>query len=481
MKAIVVGAGGTSRELLRRLGERWDVTLVDTDEDRLTLAKELRAVETLVGDGSSRLTLKRAGLDEADAVIAASNDDDANLEVVRHALDSGVMRVVAIAADPERMQDYRDLDVTAFAPDSLVARNIEVQLEPRRVASTTFADGKAEAIEFVISPDSPVRGKALRELHSESWVVAAVLREGQLIVPHGYTRLEARDRVTVVGSAQDYATIVHVFTSGESRFPLNYGKNVLVAMDGVAQIDGIFAEAMSLVRNTEAETLVVAHRDPETTRDDAIKERIASILEGTREAAEGIELEYRAVDGPAEQGILEVTRSESIGIVVVAAPSGGELTGRVRVARALNRVREIDRPVLFSRGTHPYASIVAPARRTPAGEAAGRAAIDIAATTGAALVGVAVVPPSFVSGAGAVEDARRAAAWLREEAAVQGLAVRRKIRQGNPIRVIEEIGNAGSLVVLPLPAARSTVFRPTIAEHVLRRTRVSTLLVPRRD
>ncbi|MBT8214617.1 MAG: NAD-binding protein [Acidimicrobiia bacterium] len=481
MKAIVVGAGGTSRELLRRLGERWDVTLIDTDEGRLELAAELRAVDTLVGDGSSRLVLKRAGLEEADAVIAASNDDDANLEAVGHAMESGVMRIVAVAADPERLGDYRDLDITAFAPDSLVARNIETQLEPRRVASTTFADGKAEAIEFVISPDSPVRGKALRELHSESWVVAAVLRDGQLIVPHGYTRLEARDRVTVVGSAQDYATIVHVFTSGESRFPLNYGKNVLVAVSSVDDIAGPFAEAMSLVRNSEAETLVVAHRDPASTRDDSMIEEINSVIEAARDAAEGVELEFRPVDGAANQGLFEVPQSESIGVVVVPAPSGGDVAGRIRVARALNSLREIDRPVLFSRATHPYSSIVAPARRTAAGESAGRAAIDIAATTGATLAGVAVVPPSFVSGAGAIEDARRATAWLREEAAVQGITVRRKIRQGNPIRVIEELANAASLVVLPFPNNRSTVFRPAIAEHVLRRTRVSTLLVPQRD
>ncbi|NNC75388.1 MAG: hypothetical protein HKN93_07730 [Acidimicrobiia bacterium] len=481
MKAIVVGAGGTSRELLRRLGERWDITLIDTDEERLALAAQLRAVDTLTGDGSSRLVLKRAGLETADALIAASNDDDANLEAVSHAMELGVMRILAIAADPERLSDYRDLDITAFSPDSLVARNIEVQLEPRRVASTTFADGKAEAIEFVISPDSPVRGKALRELHSESWVVAAVLREGQLIVPHGYTRLEARDRVTVVGSAQDYATIVHVFTSGESRFPLNYGKNVLVALETLDDIAGPFNEAMSLVRNSEAETLVVVHRDPASTRDDSLIERINQVTEAAHEAAEGVEVEYRPVNGPASQGLFEVPQSESIGVVVVPAPAGGELTGRIRVARTLNSLREIDRPVLFSRNTQPYASIVAPARRTPAGEAAGRAAIDIASTTGASLVGVAVVPPSFVSGAGAIEDARRAAAWLREEAAVQGIAVRRKIRQGNPIRVLEELGNAGSLVVLPFPDARSTVFRPTIAEHVLRKSRVSTLLVPQRD
>ena len=148
MRAIVVGAGGTTRELLRRLGERWDVVVVEADESRLALAEGIRDFERVIGDGSSAVVLRRAGLDGADAVIAGTPDDDANLEALRIAQEAGVLRVVGIAADPERLPDYRTLGVPVFAPDSITARNVEVLLEPRRVASTTFAQGKAEAIEF---------------------------------------------------------------------------------------------------------------------------------------------------------------------------------------------------------------------------------------------------------------------------------------------------------------------------------------------
>ena len=76
MKAIVVGAGGATRELLRRLGESWDVTVIESSEKRLNDIKEIKGIQTVHGDGTSRLILQRSGLGEADAVVATSNDDE---------------------------------------------------------------------------------------------------------------------------------------------------------------------------------------------------------------------------------------------------------------------------------------------------------------------------------------------------------------------------------------------------------------------
>lgn len=53
MRAIVVGAGGTTRELLRRLGELWDVSVIDTDPLRFAAAEGIRKFDAIVGDGSS--------------------------------------------------------------------------------------------------------------------------------------------------------------------------------------------------------------------------------------------------------------------------------------------------------------------------------------------------------------------------------------------------------------------------------------------
>lgn len=479
MKVIIVGAGGATRELLRRLGELWEVVVVDVDAGRLEELRDVRPVETRVGDGSSAIVLERAGLEEADALVAAAHDDDVNLEAIRLASAAGLLRVIGIAAEPERVADYRAAGADVVSPDERAARFIELHLEPRRVVSTAFAEGKAEAIEFWISPDSTVRDKRLADLHSETWIVAAVLRDGELIVPHGDTELRAGDRVTVVGAASDYATIVRTFTAGESRFPLNFGRKVAVALTTEADVDGPVAEALNLVRNSQAEGLLVVHRDPATVRDPSTGDEIGDLLDKLTARVEGVDVELVPVRGPGKELVLRATE-ESVGLVVVPAPAAGTLIGRFRCARTVNTYGAAGLPLLLSRGTHPYGSIVVPARRTPAGEAAGRAGIDLARSSGATLVGVAAVAPAFV-GEDDLDDARRAAAWLREEAAVQGVTVRRRIRRGNPVRIMEELAAEAGLLVLAMPDLPMNPFVPGVVGHLVQRVSCSVLLVPARS
>ena len=478
MRGIIVGAGGTTRELLRRLGEVWEVVVVDTDAARLETAEGVRQCTVIVGDGSSAITLRDAGMADADAVIAATNDDDRNLEVVRLAVEAGVPRIVAVAADPERLPDYRHLGVQAFAPDQLTARHVEVTLEPRRVSSTAFADGKAEAIEFQITPDAPVRGKRLRDLHSETWVVAAMLRDGKLIVPHGSTVIEAGDRVTVVGAAAEFGGIVKAFTSGHSSFPLAYGRKVVVALDGEGDLEGAVGEAISFVRNSQAEQLSIVHRDPEAERDPSRAEEIAELLTKLEARTEGIDVELRPTGEALPAAVVGLAEGESVGTIVVPAPKAGRLLGRRRLAATITRYGAAGVPVLLARGRYPYTGVLAPARHTPSGELAGRAAIDVARSSGATLTGVAVVGPSFVSSVDTLDEARASIAWLREEAAVQGITIKRRVRRGNPVRVFEELAASESLLTLAMPPLPASTWRPGITGYLCQSVAISVLLVP---
>ncbi len=479
MRALLIGARGPGRELLRRLSDVWDVVLIDTDPTALQAAEGLRDFVSVVGDGSSQVVLKRAGLDNAAAVVAASFDDDRNLEALRIAREAGVLRTVAIAHDPTRIDDYRELGVPVVSADTLAARSAEVLIEPRRVISTTFAEGKAEALEFRIAPDAPVRGKRIQELHAGSWVIAAVLRGGELIIPKGPTRLEVGDRVTVVGAAAEFPRIVEVFTSGESRFPLNFGRKVGVVLDSADDFDLAVGEAIDLVRNTPAEGLVVLHRDPETVAGAGERDVLAALLEELKSRTDGLEMSARPVAGSLEDALVALPTAESIGMIVTTLEPGTSLWARRRIANKMKRYGAPGVPVLLARGRHPYASVLVPARRTVAGDSAARAAIDIARTSSASLVGVSVVAPAFASGQQAVDDARESTEWLREEAAVHSVQVRRRVRRGNPVRVIVDLAGAVSLLVISLPARGITTLRPDVAGHLLGRVGASVLLVPR--
>ena len=477
MRAVIVGVGATARDLVRRLGDNWEIVLVDPNEAKLVQASEIRDVETIIGDGSSSLTLRRADVDSAAVVVAASASDDVNLEVARLAKEAGVEQIVGLVRSPTRTEEYHVLGVETIVPASLSARGLEVAMEPRKVASTTFANGKAEAIEFEITPDSPVQGKALKEIHSELWVVAAILRNGKLVVPHGTTKILTGDRVTVVGSAADFAQVVRTFAGGVSRFPLNFGQYVVVGLERPEDRDGVVAEAAYFVRNSNAVGLIVVHRDPGALRNAAAAQMLASVVGTLTNKHLGVEVTLRPFPGDLTEGIMEVAAQESVGVVAASMPTRSLMRPYSAIPSVLNRLRHAKAPILLTKGDASFDEIVAPARRTISGDTAGRAAIDIARRAGCKVIGVAVASPVFM-GSDDLMEKRNATAWLRREASVQDVHVERHVVRGNPVKVLAETTRARSLLVVSMPSGRVSRVRPGMAVWAASRGEGSVLFVP---
>ncbi|MFH1329817.1 MAG: NAD-binding protein [Actinomycetota bacterium] len=440
MKAIVVGASGVTRELTRRLGPIWDVTVVDPDPGRLDGARQAGAIATLQGDGSSRVTLRRAGLGEADAVVAATLDDDVNLEVCRLARQAGCLRVVALAAAPERLADYRCMGVEAHLV-TLGARDLEALLDPEVVSSTTLAAGHSEAVEFRIGAGSPVKGLRLRDMGNAPWLVASILRGDCLIVPHGNTVLEEGDAVTVVGDASDYPRILRAFLATEARFPLEWGRGVAVSLDGTDDVAMVF-EALALARATSAAVTVVVHRSADTARDEAHAAEIAAAAEIVEQMAEHVEVRWCPIPGPPSRSLASIVRDRSIGVVVLPSPRPGLLV-RLRARRALRSVR-LGRPVLFASGTPSYGRIVVPVEGEGAGRADGVAA-DLAA---GGRLPLAALP--------------------------------RHLLVGTERRTPAEPGVPTDLIVLDWPTGGPGRWPSHLAAHLLARAGCSVLLVPER-
>jgi Trk K+ transport system NAD-binding subunit len=477
MRAVIVGAGESSRDLIRRLGDNWDVVVVDPDEGRLETILEIRDVEAVVGDGSSAVVLNKAGIASAAVLVAATGSDDVNLEAARLAQRADVEHIVALVRLPSRRGEYQDLGVETIAPALLSARALEIAMEPRKVVSTTFADGKAEAIEFEITPDSPVQGKALKEIHSELWVVAAILREGGLVVPHGSTRLLTGDRVTVVGAAASFSQVVRTFAGGVSRFPLNFGQQVLVALDspssGVAEI----AEAAHFVRNSNAVGLIIVHREPDSIKSAAIAEVVAESLQTLTTERLDVEVTLRPTSGNLGNATISIASDESVGMIVAPMPQRSFFKPFSAIPSILNRFRPAGVPVLLTKGGTEFNEIIAPARRTISGDTAGRAAIDIARTAGTKVIGVAVANPVFMGGDDLMQK-RSATAWLRREASVQDVDVERHVVRGNPVKVLSGATHTDSLLVISMPTTVVSRLRPGIGVWTASRSNGSVLFVP---
>jgi Trk K+ transport system NAD-binding subunit len=471
MRVIVVGAGSTTRAVLERLGERWDVVVVDQDAERLARLVSIRPVETVEGDGTSRLVLQKAGLEAADALVVAMDDDESGLEVCRLASAAGIDRIVAVAAGLESLAEYRRAGVTAISPDRLASRHVEINLEPRRVTSAAFAAGRAEAVEFRISPDSPLRGRALQDVALQGWLVAAVLRDDELIVPNGRTQLQTNDLVTIVGPAGDHAAMVATFTGGLAHFPQPYGRDVAVILSDAADADALVREAAAMTRLTAGGSLVLVR---EGSTDEGAPGRPPELFDRAAELAPGVDLKDLAVPTTDLAGLGDLRLREGVGLVVLRKP-----TGRLRTVRVLEAIRRAGTAALLVGGTYPYAGIVAPARDSIAGWSATWVAIDLAARAKVPLEALGVVPPSFVAGEHEEADIRRAVARIRDEASVQGVDVSGRTETGNPVRIFRALP-ADRLLVLGLGRQPYDLLRPGITGHIVAGIEASVVVVPDR-
>ena len=80
MKVIVVGAGFTGVQLARSLADSGaEVVLVENDPERARVAREQVDCSVLEADGNSPATLAAAGLAEAGALVALTEDDEVNM------------------------------------------------------------------------------------------------------------------------------------------------------------------------------------------------------------------------------------------------------------------------------------------------------------------------------------------------------------------------------------------------------------------
>jgi trk system potassium uptake protein TrkA len=127
VKALIIGCGRVGSTVASQLdGSGWDVTVLDADEDALARLGESWTGGFVVGHGMDLHLLREAGIEEADAVVVATNGDNTNLVIGQAAQKHfQVPTVIVRILDPARAQFYaaRGLRVvcpTAAAIETLV-------------------------------------------------------------------------------------------------------------------------------------------------------------------------------------------------------------------------------------------------------------------------------------------------------------------------------------------------------------------------
>ena len=121
VKALVIGCGRVGSSIALQLQqEGWDVTVVDEKEDALTRLGEGWPGTFIVGHGMDADLLRGAGIEEADAVIVATNGDNTNIIIGQVAQKRFDVRCVVVRVlDPARAKFYAGRGLNTVCPTSV--------------------------------------------------------------------------------------------------------------------------------------------------------------------------------------------------------------------------------------------------------------------------------------------------------------------------------------------------------------------------
>lgn len=208
MKIIVLGAGQVGTSVAENLvTENNDITVVDINATRLQELQDRLDIRTVVGSASHPETLRSAGAEDADMILAVTNSDEANMTAcqVAYTLFHTPTKIARIRA-PEYLshpevfaQDAIPVDVI-ISPEEIVAGYIERLIEyPSALQVLDFAGGLVELVAIKAYYGGPMVGRELSELANHlggiDTRVAAIYRGDRAIMPEGDTVIEADDEV----------------------------------------------------------------------------------------------------------------------------------------------------------------------------------------------------------------------------------------------------------------------------------------------
>lgn len=215
MKIIIIGCGQVGFALAEELShEAHEVTIIDSSASRLQEAAEELDVMLVVGNGSSISTLKEAGIEQTDLLIAVTNSDELNLLCCLIAKKQKNCHTVARVINPVYNKEL-DLIKESFGlsmiinPEMAAASEISRLLRfPSAIKIDTFAKGKVELLKFRNLPEFHLDGIMIAELPKKvkyDFLVAGVERADKAYIPNGDFVLRDGDLVSIIASPKNAA------------------------------------------------------------------------------------------------------------------------------------------------------------------------------------------------------------------------------------------------------------------------------------
>ena len=278
MHIIVVGGEEIGYRLAQAFATAHDVFVVDPDPatgERFADAD----VEFVAGSGANPDVLRRAGIERCGVFIAATRLDEVNFVCCALASQFGGPRTVCFASREDLLaggarglQQHFGIDEVIWPEAELAAHMERVVLAPGATDAGVFVGGRIELLEYRLGEGSPLVGAPISSLDLPPGVVIVAAEHDLAIrIPRGGTRLEAGDKVVLLGVREGMAELRARMAPGAG------GGALRVAIIGGGDVGYRLAQGLERAAGTE---IRVIERDRERGELLAANLRRGLVLEG---------------------------------------------------------------------------------------------------------------------------------------------------------------------------------------------------------
>lgn len=220
MKIIIAGDGEVGYYLARLLIlEFRDITLIDTQHEKLAVAEKDLGIATVSGDSTSYKVLKKAGIENTDLLIAVTSAESSNITTCIIGKRLGAKFTIARIDNMEYLADTKSLDLrdtgidVLISPESLAAREVKYILKSPALKETFNFHGKAlYLMGLLLDEGSPVADRSIAEtaglIPYNSFMIVAVHRNDTTLIPNGDLQLMKNDLVYFVATEEGKDSVV---------------------------------------------------------------------------------------------------------------------------------------------------------------------------------------------------------------------------------------------------------------------------------
>lgn len=211
MYIIIVGAGKLGYQLSEMFSLKENhVALVDINEEALLKANSSIDLLTVNANGMNLKVLEELNVNSADMLIAVTSKDETNMLIANLAKKLGCKKVIARIRNPEHtsqikfLKEHLCIDYVSN-PELEVAKEIGKNvLKSEAVNMEDFAKGRVGMFEYKLTFASEWINHPLKDLTlPKRSLIVAVLRDGKMTIPNGFTVLSEGDIIYLIGVKEE--------------------------------------------------------------------------------------------------------------------------------------------------------------------------------------------------------------------------------------------------------------------------------------